>query len=103
MKLSAQEEQIWWMYKYVRGYPRWRKTTCGFLLYIHPDAWVEAVSPTLSGNWVTGRQSEGTEKTFTHLQDALSYGELLNLRREISDLKFSPEYASLCNAPALYA
>ena len=79
MKLTA-DEQYTWIMSQQRDYPRWRKCSTGFLLYIHPEAWVEAASRNRDGMWTVGRKSERTERVFTDLQDALNYGELLNLR-----------------------
>ncbi|SRR5260370_27589055 len=98
MKLAADEQHIWWIQSQVRGYPRWRKYSGGFLLYVTPDSFMEEVFKNFGGTWSVGRKSDGTERVFAQLQDALNYGELLNLRQEFADLKsrFNPEYASLC-------
>ena len=97
MKLTPEEAHAWCLNRGgKRIYPRWRKDKVGFLLYVEPDAWMEEIHPHYfigpdgpqpDGTWVAGRKSEGTERNFADLEQALIYAELLNTHREFVELK----------------
>jgi hypothetical protein len=95
MKLTREEEFIRRQLTPRLRYPRWGYVTgpIGFLLYVEPNAWVEEAAKQPDGTWSIGQKSDGTQRTFPTLQEALNYGELLNNRRELVDLKarFEPE------------
>jgi hypothetical protein len=101
MKLTREEEHIRWNLSQSCSYPRWKhfRSTGGFLLWVKPNLWVEEAFKLSDGSWSVGDKDDGTYRVFDQLQDALNYGELLNLRREFSILKsrFNPEFAPMFN------
>lgn len=73
--LEKVKEYPHWRYKFVRGCTNYKT----FLFYIAPTIWVEEVA-WRNGMWMTGTKWRGTQRFFSHLEDALFYAERLQNR-----------------------
>lgn len=87
MKLTEEEEAVWWSCRNTRAYPRWKRYSTGFLLYRSPGNWGQEAFKHFNGTWSVGRKSDGTERVFSSLQDALNYGEFLEFRKSFAEFE----------------
>ena len=78
MQFTEDEIQIRQQLATIRKYPRWKKNHInGYCYYMGSESFVEEAFRERDGTWSVDRKSEGAERGFVHLSEALQYGKEL--------------------------